>query len=203
MSGDSHQVIQVQGRVVAHSGAVITKGTKVMVPNTVYQTGIIPSMTSYPRNWKYLQKTIYNMWVAEGRKSQYGIATLNGYYLIALGPAFATTGNIVTVVLENGKYFNAILADAKNTKDQFYLPADVPFTPYGHWYQTSKKPNLHGWAVDIVEFEAANENQSILEAGLKNAGWYGQKVSYIINYGPYIDDGKTETAINGWIYRDV
>ncbi len=36
------------------------------------------------------------------------------YYLIAMANYFATTGNIVTVILENGQWFNAILGDAKS-----------------------------------------------------------------------------------------
>ena len=76
------------------------------------------------------------MWGNNGKPGKNGIAIINGYYLIALRPVFGSAGDVVSVVLEDGTRFNAIMADEKG---------DDAGNQWGHVYSG---------AVSIVEFES-------------------------------------------------
>lgn len=163
-----------QGTITNQSGVKITQGTSVSIPATVSQTGIIANYTGYDRNWasNTIQRTLYDIWVADGKPSSYGIATLKGYYLIALAPKFGTTGDIVSVVLEDNTYFNAVLGDAKGSDAK---------SEWGHYF---------GSSVDIVEWESVT-TQDTLRSGLSQAGWLNKKVDRIINYGQWLTGSRT------------
>ena len=96
-----------------------------------------------------------------------GIATINGYYLIALRPVFGSAGDVVSVVLEDGTRFNAIMADEKG---------DDAGNQWGHVYSG---------AVSIVEFESLGNSEANNGAQLNIGQWAGKKVTAIINGGRY------------------
>ncbi len=161
--------------ITTRSGAIIVSGSSIIVPSNVKQTGIIPNFTNYEgffSKWakSSIQRKLADIWDSQGRASQYYIATINGYYLIALSPKFGTTGDIVSVVLDDGTYFNCILGDAKGPDAQ---------SEWGHMLTKD--------SVDIVEWEAVGRNQDSLKVGLQQAGWAGKKVSKIVNYGSWIN----------------
>lgn len=166
-----------QTTVANQSGNKISQGTSTKV--NVSQTGIIANYTYYDRNWASgsIQRKLYDLWVAEGKPASHNVATLNGYYLVALGSAYATTGDMVSIVLEDGTYFNAILGDAKG--------ADAG-SSYGHNFGTSTNPSY-----DIVEWESATQDQNALRSGLSEAGWLNKKVDRIVNYGSYLTGSIT------------
>ena len=165
-----------QGAVKNQSGQTISQGTSVSIPSSVSQTGIIANYTYYDRSWanNTIQRTLYNLWVADNKPSSHGVATLRGYYLVALAPKFGTTGDVVSIVLEDGTYFNAILGDAKG--------ADAA-SEYGH--------KMGNGQIDIVEWESATNNQATLRSGLSEAGWLNKNVNYIINYGSWLTGSIT------------
>ncbi len=64
------------------------------------------------------QRIVQNMWISSGAKhDNKGFCKLNGRYLIAMTSTFGNIGDKVDVYISNGKVIHAILADAKNMKD--------------------------------------------------------------------------------------
>lgn len=152
----------------------------VNVPSYIQQTGIISNYTNYtywyPKwNSSALQRTIADIWNSQGRPSKNYVATISGYYLVAVAPIFGSVGDVIKVTLSGGLSFGAIIADAKG--------ADAT-NVYGHV--------LNG-KVDIIEWEmvgsstyaADTSGQSRLTQGLSSAGFYGKTVVSISNYGRY------------------
>lgn len=174
-AGATGDVASAQGTITNQSGQTISTGTTIAVPSSISQTGIIANYTNYNRNWasNTIQRKLYDLWIAEGKPSSHYIATLQGYYLIAMASKFATTGDIVSIVLEDGTYFNAILGDAKGSDAG---------SEWGH--------NFSG-SYDIVEWEANGSDQSALRSGLSEAGWLNKKVDRVINYGQWLTGSIT------------
>lgn len=176
----SATVSAAQGKVCFKSGRAASSGTSVVIPDSVPQTGIVANYTSYSYfygRWSKgtIQRQLSELWGAAGKPSSNGVATLNGYYLIAVAPVFGTTGDLVSVVFKDGTYFNAILGDGKGADAQ---------SKWGHYL---------GNAVDIVEWEAVGSgstnkvDQTALQNGLRAAGFLGKKVAKIVNYGSWIN----------------
>ena len=175
----SGETVSAQGNIVTKSGKTITSGKSVVIPASVSQTGIVANFTNYTKwygSWASgtVQKQLSQIWNSQGKPSSHRVATISGYYLVALSPKFGTVGDIVTVVLADGTTFNAILGDAKGPD------------------ATSEWGHVLGSGVDIVEWEAVGTEsnstvQSYLRSGLESAGFYGKKVSRIINYGSWIN----------------
>lgn len=150
------------------SGGGAITGRSVSIPSSVPQTGITGNYTCYPQfygRWVYTQKTVSEAWARKGKKgSPENIATIDGYYLIAVADRFGTVGDKVAVVLEDGTRINCIIADQKN-------PADSNYTGWGH--------DLGGGRSDIIEWESMVSGQPNVSR------WRGKKVTTIINGGRY------------------
>lgn len=169
-TGSSPAGMQVPGKAKTKSGKILTSGIWKPMPSSQAQTGIISSYTYYDRRWDTTstQYTIHQLWKDQGKKSQYTVAMVSGYYLIAPGRYFSNSaGDILEVVLENNTRFMCMVGDAKG-----------PDTPneYGHYF---------GNAVDVIEWESICGHQSDLTNGLKQWGIYGVKVNGMINYGTF------------------
>lgn len=167
-----------QGKIVTQSGKTISKGTAIEIPSSVPQTGIIANYTSYTDfygSWASgtAQQKLSKIWGDQGKPHTYSIATISGYYLLALTPKFGACGDIVSIVFTDGKSFNAIIGDVKGTDAG---------SEWGHYL---------GSQVDIVEWEAYGSSQDDLRKGLDKAGWLGKKIKKIINYGTWLDGSKT------------
>lgn len=178
-TGPSGDVSASQGKITTQSGKVITQGNSVSVPSSVPQTGIVANYTNYSyfySRWSSgtIQRKLADIWGTQNKPHSYSVATLSGYYLVATSPKFGTTGDIISVVLEDNTYFNAIIGDSKGS--------DAP-SEWGHYLGTQ---------IDIIEWEAFATNsdgtvdQSVLREGLRSAGWLGKKVSRIVNYGSWL-----------------
>ena len=172
-AGPTGQVASAQGNLSTQSGQKLTQGTSVSVPDSVPQTGIIANYTSYTAfygRWSSgtVQRQLSEIWASQNKPNSHNVATISGYYLIALKPVFGNVGDLVSVVLEDGTYFNAIIGDEKG--------ADSP-SQWGHYF---------GSQVDIVEWEAYGSDQSALRSGLSEAGWLNKKVDRIVNYGSWL-----------------
>lgn len=151
------------------SGTTIS-GTTVNIPSSVPQTGITGNYTCYPQfygrwNAGTTQRRISEIWGQKGKTgSPENIATIDGYYLIAVTQKFGQVGDIVCVVLANGTRINCMIADEKN-------PGDSNYTEWGH--------DLGGGKADVIEWES-------MVYGFPNVDkWKGQRVTTIINGGRY------------------
>lgn len=145
-------------------------GTTINIPSSVPQTGITGNYTCYPQfygrwNAGTTQRTLSEIWANKGKKgSAENVATIDGYYLIAMTSKFGQVGDIVCIILENGMRINCIIADEKNQ-------GDSNCTIWGH--------DLGGGKSDIVEWES-------MVYGFPNISrWRGQKVTTVINGGRY------------------
>ena len=151
------------------SGTAIS-GTTVNIPSSVPQTGITGNYTCYPQfygrwNAGTTQRRISEIWGQKGKTgSPENIATIDGYYLIAVTQKFGQVGDLVCVVLANGTRINCMIADEKN-------PGDSNYTEWGH--------DLGGGKADVIEWES-------MVYGFPNVDkWRGQRVTTIINGGRY------------------
>lgn len=149
----------------------VLSGKEVKIPSNIPQDGISAIYTNYVYfKWAYNQKKVYDLWKQSGSKQNRNIATLNGFYLIAVKPIFGTVGDKVSVILEDGTCINAIIADIKGNEN-----GTTGAAVYGH---------SSGSKYNIIEWEGIGDTTSVY---LKNAidltGWAGKAVSKIINGG--------------------
>lgn len=166
--------------ITTRSGKSIVVGETVEVPSWVKQSGIIASYTNYNRDWSSStnQGVLHKIWKDKGSKSKYGIATIDGYFLIATTTIFGTPGDIVSVVLDDGTYFNAIIGDSKGNNVANSPHAGETGNQYGHQYSTG---------IDIIEWEVVVNSTTALYTGLSQAGWRCKKVVKIVNFGSWLD----------------
>lgn len=154
------------------SGQLATVVRTIEIPSNVPQTGIIRNYTNYSQfygRWSKgtIQRTLSELWGQQGKPKSRNIATINGYYLLAMTSTFATTGDIVTIELANGDRINAILGDSKG-RDAGSI--------WGH---------LLSGKSDIVEWEAVGNGQqgaTRIELG----SWEGQRVVRVYNRGTFL-----------------
>lgn len=151
------------------SGTAIS-GTTINIPSSVPQTGITGNYTCYPQfygrwNAGTTQRRVSEIWGQKGKAgSPENIATIDGYYLIAVTQKFGQVGDVVCVVLANGTRINCMIADEKD-------PGDSNYTEWGH--------DLGGGKADVIEWES-------MVYGFPNVDkWRGQRVTTIINGGRY------------------
>ena len=176
--------VGVNGTITTRSGKQITSGNAIPIPSSVRQTGIVANSTNWSRffpRWsrRVNQGKLADIWASQGRPSKYYIATISGYFLVAVTTKFGMPGDIISVVLEDGSYFNAIIGDSKGANVKYSPHKGETGNEYGHAFGKS--------GVDIIEWEAAGGSASSLRAGLRQAGWLGKKVVKIVHYGSWID----------------
>lgn len=148
-------------------------GKKINIPSSVNQSGITGNNTFYPdyfNTWaeSTVQRKVADLWDSKGRKSSYGIATIDGYYIVATTTIFGYAGDKLQVVLEDGSEFNAVIGDSKG--DDPSLNGESG-NKYGHAFDDG--------TIDVIEWEATHIPVNISD-------WKGKKVAYIINGGSYI-----------------
>lgn len=160
--------------VRTRSGATLTSGTSYNISSNIVQTGIIGDYTNFNRNWSYVPKQLYDIWVSRGKPTANYIATLDGYVLIACKQRFGNDGDLISVVLEDGTFFNAIIGDIKRSDEG---------NEWGHLFDMSGGRK----GTSIIEFEANGNDLSAVNAGLTAAGWYKKKVVQIVNYGSWLN----------------
>ena len=155
--------------ITTGSGTAIS-GTTINIPSSVPQTGITGNYTCYPQfygrwNAGTTQRRISEIWGQKGKAgSPENIATIDGYYLIAVTQKFGQVGDVVCVILANGTRINCMIADEKD-------PGDSNYTEWGH--------DLGGGKADVIEWES-------MVYGFPNVDkWRGQRVTTIINGGRY------------------
>lgn len=178
------------GPMQMKSGAVVTSGAPIDIPSSVAQTGVIANFTYWTQpkkgsTWspRTNQGVLFKEWKAQGSVVTNGIATINGYYLVAVTTKFGMPGDAINIVFENGTSINAIIGDSKSSNPALN---GEPGNEYGHRVG-------RGGAVDVIEWEYGNPRtgnnaaaQQVLANGLRSMGIMGQKITRIINYGSWL-----------------
>lgn len=155
-------------------------GTTISIPSSVNQHGLEPNYTNY--NYFYsndawshssIQYKLAVLWGQMGKPSSRNIATLDGHYLVAMTPKFGTTGDLLTITLEDGTRFTVIMGDSKGS--------DAP-TVWGHTLGSGS--NEH---IDIIEWEKNGIPYSKTDTTTKIdlTGWAGKKVVSVTNHGQW------------------
>ena len=106
---------------------------------------------------------IYQIW-NQKQESKYYIATIDDTFLIATSTMFGHTGDAVSVVMDNGSYFNAVLAEARGTQSYF----------------TDTR------SINLIEWITLGTDYMAIESGVGQTGWLGRKIVKIINYGSWL-----------------
>lgn len=129
------------------------------------QCGIVADYTHFAtQNWSGLCRNVFNAWLSKGKKTKRGIATIDGYFLVATKPRFGTVGDRINIILEDGTTIKAIQADTKGNEHN---------NEWGHEF---------GGGISLVEWELDNSRYS--SPDLTN--WEGKCVKEIKNLGKYI-----------------
>ena len=124
-------------------------------------------------NGDSMQRRVADIWNAKGRASDHGIATIDGYYLVAVGSYFGSCGDLISFTLEGGIKLNCLVADEKNA-------GDSSGSVYGHWQDYPAS----GWS--IIEWESMGGSDYSNSGALLNVSqWQGKKVTAAINGGRY------------------
>lgn len=148
-------------------------GQSIVIPSNVAQTGILggsdaTNYTSWAPRLGFDCRPVAQLWL-KNQTYSYNIATIGGLYCVAVKPTFGKTGDRIRVCLEDGQYFDCIMADVKG--------ADAT-NPYGH---------VKRGKVSVVEFYAKGDslNSASLASPIGQSSWLGKKVKKIINMGRY------------------
>ena len=148
-------------------------GQSIVIPSNVAQTGILggsdaTNYTSWASRLGFDCRPVAQLWL-KNQTYSYNIATIDGLYCVAVKPTFGKTGDRIRVCLEDGQYFDCIMADVKG--------ADAT-NPYGH---------VKEGKVSVVEFYAKGDpsNSASLASPIGQRSWLGKKVKKIINMGRY------------------
>lgn len=150
---------------------------------TFPQTGINTAFTSYSswyNDWNSSspQYKLAHLWGNQyGRTCNRGIATINGYYLVAVAPTYGSVGTALEVALENDQTFRAIIADIKS-------PSDANYCPWGH-LDGNGRVNIIEWEVVKVlpDGTAATSGNRYAGSPPDLTGWQGVNIRYIRNLG--------------------
>lgn len=168
-------------------GKILEVQKSVDIPEYVRQSGIMgrEDYTSYSAwysgtlSWASgtTQRTLADMWAYQGCPCNRGIATLDGYYLVAVKNKFGTVGDVILITLEDGTQFSAIIADEKG---------DDAESEWGH-----SKPlgiSIIEWEAIVTyngEVQAGGVSYTIID-GVEVDDWYRKKVVNITNYGCFL-----------------
>lgn len=129
---------------------------------------------SFEDKWAYTQAEVCKKWQEGGRQSQDGIATINGYYLVAMGQNYGAIGDYVRIELDNGQTINGILADSKSNCDTS-PPWSNESCTYGHYYVSSNM-------ISVIEFETTGDVSSG-DLSTTKPEWENTNVKSVTNLG--------------------
>ena len=177
------QIVGGVSNLKDQNGNALSAKYSVPIPNSVSQTGIIDDYTSYSAwytRWHKSspQRKLAEMWKNQGYPCDKGVATIGGYYCVAVRPKFGKCGEVIVITLEGNKSFSAIICDEKG---------EDAGSEWGH-----KKGNGR---ISLIEWERVKTRNGKVVTGTsftdvdKNGfgDWYGKKVINITNYGKYAD----------------
>lgn len=164
-------------------GNTLSAQYSVSIPSSVPQTGIVDDYTSYSHfyhRWARgtTQRKLANLWYDYGCTCDKGVATIGGYYCVAVRPKFGKCGDVIVITLEDNTIIPAIICDEKG---------EDAGSEWGHV--------KGGGNISIVEWERVvtydgkvqtEGTSAALVDGLGFSDWLRKKVSSITNYGSYL-----------------
>ena len=165
-------------------GNLLSSKYSVTIPSDVWQTGIIDDYTSYSywyHRWRAgtTQRLLADTWAYQGFTADKGIATIGGYYCVAVTDTFGNAGDVIVVTLEDNISFPAIICDTKDQRDD-------DCNEWGH--VKGNGTSVIEWQ-RIVTFEGKVQTEGAgasLVDGLGFDDWLRKKVVNITNYGSYL-----------------
>ena len=165
-------------------GNLLTAQFSITIPTDVPQTGIIDDFTSYSAfyhvwNSSSPQRKLADMWSAMGCPCDKGVATIGGYYCVAVRPMFGSCGDVIVVTLEDGSAFAAIICDEKG---------DDAGSEWGHIKDNGRISLIEWERIVTYNGEVQTEGASAyIVDGHGFDDWLYQDVVNITNYGKYSD----------------
>lgn len=185
-----NQLIITQAQIVGNlsnlrdkDGNLLSAKKSIAIPSSVSQTGIIDDYTSYSawyNRWAKSspQRKLADIWNNQGKSCNKGVATVGGYYCVAVRPKFGNCGEVIVITLEGGIQFPAIICDEKG---------EDAGSEWGH---------VKSGKISIIEWERVKtENGKVITGniGFTNvdkcgfSDWLKKRVISITNYGKYAD----------------
>lgn len=165
-------------------GNLLSAQFSITIPSDVAQTGIIDDFTSYSAfyhvwNGSSPQRKLADMWAAMGCPCDKGVATIGGYYCVAVRPKFGSCGDVIVVTLEDGSAFAAIICDEKG---------EDAGSEWGHVKGNGRISLIEWERIVTYNGEVQTEGASAyIVDGHGFDDWLYQKVVNITNYGKYSD----------------
>ena len=201
ITGIKNQSPSVVGTVHAEvfdiNGNILDAKFGVPIPPELDQTGLLygSDYTSYTHwfyNWGKSTDSyrLSRVWESQGCPHDKGVATIGGYYCVAVKPKFGNVGDVIAVLLEKGDIFCCIIADIKG---------DDALSEWGH--SKSDDDNNEFNDISIIEWERVktdsqgkaikatigSTNVDKSSKGATIGEWEHQKILNITNYGSYCD----------------
>ena len=174
------------GVIKTRSGKILTVGKEIAIPSNVKQSGVSPNFSNYTYLTSHgmwgtsgYQYRLSEYWLQDGQPSDRGIATLGGYYMLAVVTRIGTVGDILTCILEDGTSFNVLIGDSKGG-DEFI--GRYNRSEWGHYYGGDGKSDIIEWEKKGTPLRSEDYDTKI-----DLTGWEGKKVVKFINYGSYFD----------------
>lgn len=181
-----------------HRVRVPDAGDAIKIPENLPQSA--GTYEGYDKNWSYTNKTLYEMWVSQGKPasdSHWAYLEVGGQkrYIVALAPVYGLTGDYVDIWLTyNGKseVYPCIIGDGKD------VWVDTPYTfngvAYGH--ESNGKCNI----IEVCsELSADSSNWSALSPLLNKL----TGVTQIANGGSILEHPDGPVGLEGpYTYED-
>lgn len=153
--------------------SAVTNSSTIEIPSDLKQSGLLKDYTNYTyffSKWAYNQRKVADLWDQKGRQNDKGIATIDGFYLVAAKDKFGQCGDAIQVLLEDGTTINCILGDIKGSDAQ---------SPWGHEYPTG---------VSLIEWEAfGTADSSTSGVNIELGDWENKKIKSITNLGSFLN----------------
>ena len=156
-----------QSIVTTNKGNSYVKGSIIEVPTNIPNRQITSKFSSYEDRSKTYSKDsvsykLSEIWTTRNKPSKYYVATIDGYFLVAVSSKFGSAGDVVSIVLDNGTYINAIIAENKGS---------------GYYVDSLQS--------DILEWMSSGKDKLSIEVGLRQSSWINKIIIKSINYGSW------------------
>ena len=178
-AAEYYNMLIFQQTTTASGSSVVANGTPfsgrtIEIPQWIPQDHLAPIYTNYSywySQWgrSTNQRKVADIWNSKGRKSNRGLATIDGLYLVALKRMFGISGDKVSIILRDGTVINALIADTQADENGV-----EGANAYGH---------VHGGQYNLVEWETVGSVSSVLTNEPDLSSWRGKDVDRIINGG--------------------
>lgn len=153
--------------VTNSSGVVHEKGSIVEIPSWLPVNKISTSFINFKKqSTRWTPNTnlyfLNERWEKQNRPSKYYVCCVDNYLIVDTSIKLGESGDIISIVFDNGSYLNAIIAQSIGL---------------GFYVEDNQK--------DIIRWMAAGDDVASLQVGLNQAGCLGRSIVKVINYGTW------------------